>query len=165
MPRLAAALLILMVTTTSCSRPEAKPQYADKTEAATSTILRHVVATAPDVTTTSPIQHDQTPTRDSRPVVAVVNQSPEGEARSLIQRLIDQDSTIPNSDAELWTADLDGGSIVQVATLARSADRAEVAVSIAFVTAVAGEPAEPIGIRVQLDASDGNWIVDGISYL
>ena len=102
---------------------------------------------------------------DSRPAVAVVNQSPEDEARSLIQRLIDQDSTIPNIDAELWAADLDGGSIVQVATLARSADRADVAVSIAFVTAVAGEPAEPIGIRVRLHASDGNWIVDGIGYL
>ena len=165
MPRLAAALLILMVTTTSCSRPEAIPQYADQTEAATSTILRHVVATARAVTTTSPVQDDQTPTRDAFPAVVVVNHSPEDEACSLIQRLIDHDSTIPNIDAELWAADLDGGYIVQVATLARSADRAEVAVSIAFVTAVAGEPAEPIGIRVQLHASDRNWIVDGISYL
>ena len=165
MPRLAAALLILMVTTTSCSRPEATPQYAEQTEAATSTTLPHVVATAPDVTTTSPIQHDQTPTRDALPAMAVVNQSPEDEARSLIQRLIDQNSTIPNIDAELWAADLDGGYVVQVSTLGKSADRADVAVSIAFVTAVAGEPAEPIGIRVQLHASAGNWIVDGISYL
>lgn len=164
MPRLTGALLILIATTTGCTRPAAQSPGPMPAASTTSDAPRPTVTISP-ATSISPI----TTTPSSAPTTSVsvgaTSQSPGNFASDLIQGLIDRKPTVAAFDTSLWSGALDGGSIVQVASLSNSAGRADVAVSIAFQETATDGNTEPIGLRVQLHSSGGNWVVDGIGYL
>ena len=80
------------------------------------------------------------------------------------QRHIDRQPGPVSFENFLWSAALEGGSIVQVTTLNEAGGRAEIAVSVAFET-TGDSNAEPLGLRVQLHSGFAKWVVDGIGYL
>ena len=165
MPRLTGALLILIATTTGCTQPGGKPESPGRaTASAPLNPLRTVASTAPTTTTTtSPVTTTATEPLPTNPISTTMR-SPEDSARQLIQRLIDRQPGLISFDNYLWSAALEGGSIVQVTTLNEAGGRAEIAVSVAFET-TGDSNAEPLGLRVQLHSGFAKWVVDGIGYL
>ena len=71
--------------------------------------------------------------------------------------------TVPNSD--LWSGVVSGGRVIQSAVLAETADRATVAVSVAFDPTPGEATVEPIGLRVDLLFGADGWAVVAIGYL
>lgn len=162
MRRLTGAVLILIATATACSHPTAQSPGPEPGAATTSEAPRPTMIIS-SATAMSPL----TPIPTSAPTTSAwaTSQLPGDFASDLIQGLIDHRPTVAAFDTSLWSAALDGGSKVQVATLSNSAGRADVAVSVAFQETAMAANAEPIGLRVQLGISGSNWVVDGIGYL
>ena len=68
-------------------------------------------------------------------------------------------------DADLWSGVVAGGHVIQTTVLAESADRATVAVSVAFDPTPGQAELEPIGLRVELLRAPGGWDPLAIGYL
>jgi hypothetical protein len=71
--------------------------------------------------------------------------------------------SIPN--VEMWAAVVAGGRIIQTTTLAEIANRATVAVSVAFETPIEGALTEPIALRLEMLITTGGWTITAIGYL
>ena len=70
------------------------------------------------------------------------------------------------TNAAEWVTALAGGEVFQTTILADTAGRSEVVVSIAFPPAADGSITDPVGIRVQVQQTEGSvWVVTGIGYL
>ena len=93
------------------------------------------------------------------------SESPEHAASEFVASLIDGHAEDSEVDVDLWQQTVDGGRIIQTTALHWAADRATVAVSIAFDTQPGGEEIEPIGLRLELRSLASGWTVDGIGYL
>ena len=98
----------------------------------------------------------------SPPIVAT-------DASTVATRVVDQliagltAGTVP--DADLWSGVVAGGRVIQTTVLAESAERATVAVSIAFEPTAREADIEPIGLRVELLYAPDSWDVTAIGYL
>lgn len=85
-------------------------------------------------------------------------------AKFLIEQLIEGHGlSIPK--AEMWARVVAGGTIIQTTNLAESANRATIAVSVAFETPNEGALTEPIALRLELLHEANGWIVNSIGYL
>ena len=91
------------------------------------------------------------------------------DSSTVATRVVDQliaglsAGTVP--DADLWSGVVAGGRVIQTTVLAESADRATVAVSIAFDPTPGQAAIEPIGLRVELLHAPDRWDVIAIGYL
>ena len=159
----AAALLILTLTT-SCSRA---PRHDQRS--ATPPTTQHPMATVADAPTTS-----APPTSTVAPPTAIVGSQPTPPAvatdsSTIATRVVEQliaglsAGTVP--DADLWSGVVAGGRVIQTTVLAESAERATVAVSIAFEPTPGEADIEPIGLRVELLHATDSWDVVAIGYL
>jgi hypothetical protein len=81
-----------------------------------------------------------------------------------IDRLI-RDQTAPLPNPEIWAAVVSGGHIIQTTTLAESANRATIAVSVAFETPIEGALTEPIALRLEMLMTADGWTITAIGYL
>ena len=162
MRNLAAALLILSLTT-SCSRsPEhGSRSVVQSTNAATPSVAASTstVAAITSSTTTSPTRAIAT--------TAEPGSDPASAAATIVVEAMIGGSVPPGlSDGALWVGVVSDGHVIQVATLSESADRATVAISIAFQNATDRAAVEPVGLRVELLRNDlTGWHVLGIGYL
>ena len=163
----AAALLILSVTT-SCARVPRHDHPSTTNASATLAVAPPTTAGAVssgEIATPVPA-----PPTSGLPQAPVTSTTPfDADSSSAATRIVDQlirglaIGTVP--DADLWSDVVTGGRIIQTTVLAESADRATVAVSVAFDTVGKRTGTEPIALRVELlHASDG-WAVTAIGYL
>ena len=159
----AAALLILTLAT-SCGRttrhdhrsatPATTELKTAPTSAAPPTTSRRQATIAPPSTSIG-----------SRLVEPAVVPNVATAATRTVEQLIAGPGNAALTDADLWSAVVSGGRIIQTTVLAETADRATVAISIAFDPTPGEAAFEPIGLRVELlDATDG-WNVIAIGYL
>ena len=87
------------------------------------------------------------------------------QQHEIVDQLIAGPGKAAVPDADLWSAVVSGGRIIQTTVLAETANRATLAISIAFIPTPREAAIEPIGLRVELlDATDG-WNVIAIGYL
>ena len=160
----AAALLILTLTT-GCSRAPRHDQRS-ATPATTQHPTPARVAVAP--TTSGPPTSTVAPstsTGGSQPTPPTVATDSLTAATRVVDQLIAglDAGTVP--DADLWSGVAAGGHVIQTAVLAETADRATVAVSIAFDPTPGQAELEPIGLRVELLHYPDSWDVIAIGYL
>ena len=166
MRRIPAAAFILFALTTGCTRT------ATTSEPSPSTLVSETSLVPPDTVVV------RTPTTDSSSASLLTatertstttppspNESPEHAASEFVASLIDGRTEASDVDVDLWQQTVDGGRIIQTTALHTAADRATVAVSIAFDTQPGGEEIEPIGLRIELRSLASGWTVDGIGYL
>ena len=92
---------------------------------------------------------------------------PERAARGVVTALLGATSAHLTPDDLGWHDVVSGGRIVQTAVLAQAADRATVAVSVAFDPTGDGKSTEPIGLRLDLVRLDpaSDWTLVAIGYL
>ena len=160
----AAALLILTLTT-SCSRaPRHDQRWATPptTQHPTTTTTAAASRTSvPPTSTAAP----PTAIGGSQPTPPVVVTDSSTVATGVVDRLIAglRAGTVP--DADLWSGVVAGGRVIQTTVLAESAERATVAVSIAFEPTPGEADIEPIGLRVELLHAPDSWDVIAIGYL
>ena len=161
----AAALLILTLTT-SCSRAprhdqrSATPPTTHQTKA-TATIAVAPTTSAPPASTVAP----STAIVGSQPTPPVVATDSSTVATRVVDQLIAglTAGTVP--DADLWSGVVSGGRVIQTSVLAESAERATVAVSIAFEATPGEADIEPIGLHIELLHTPDSWDVIAIGYL
>ena len=168
MRRIPAAAFILFALTTGCTRTATTSEPSPSTLVwATTLIPSGTVAARTPTTTKSPAPTLQTTPPEPASTIAIrlKAESPEDAASEFVGALIDGRTPPDDIDSELWTVTLDGGRIIQTTALHTAADRATVAVSIAFDTQPGGEEIEPIGLRIELRSQASGWTVDGIGYL
>ena len=107
-------------------------------------------------------QAPPTPTKP-QPDFSVPSQAASA-ANEYVDRLIrGQTASIPNP--EIWTAVVSGGHIIQTTTLAESANRSTIAVSVAFETPIEGALTEPIALRLEMLLAIDGWTITAIGYL
>ena len=101
----------------------------------------------------------------SQPTPPVVVTDSSTVATGVVDRLIAglRAGTVP--DADLWSGVVAGGRVIQTTVLAESAERATIAVSIAFEPTPGEADIEPIGLRVELLHAPDSWDVIAIGYL
>ena len=160
----AAALLILTLTA-SCSRA---PRHDERsaTPAATQHPTTTTVAVAP-TTSAPPASTVAPPTAigGSQPTPPVVATDSSTVATRIVEQLIASLSAGTVPDADLWSGVVAGGRVIQTTVLAESAERATVAVSIAFEPTPREADIEPIGLRIELLHTPDSWDVIAIGYL
>lgn len=159
----AAALLILTLTT-SCSRAPRHDQRSP-TPPTTQHPPTTTIAVAP--TTSVPPASVATPSKSigSQPTPSVVVTDSSTVATRVVDQLIAGLSAGTVPDADLWSGVVAGGRVIQTTVLAESAERATVAVSIAFEPTPGETDIEPIGLRVELLHAPDHWDVIAIGYL
>lgn len=158
----AAALLILTLTT-SCSRA---PRHDQRSSTPPTTQHPTTIAAAP--TTSGPPASTVAPPRaigGSPPTPTEVATDSSTVATRVVDQLIAGLSAGTVPDADLWSGVVAGGRVIQTSVLAESADRATVAVSIAFEPTPGEADIEPIGLRVELLHAPDRWDVIAIGYL
>ncbi len=161
----AAALLILTLTT-SCSRAprhderSATPPTTPQTKV-TTTIGAASTTSAPTASTVEP----STAIGGSQPTPPVVAMDSSTAATRVVDQLITGVSAGTVPAADLWSGVVAGGHVIQSTVLAESADRATVAVSLAFEPTTGEPDIEPIGLRVELFHGPDRWDVIAIGYL
>lgn len=161
----AAALLILTLTT-SCSRAprhdqrSATPPTTHQTKA-TTTIAAAPTTSAPPTSTVAPPTAIGGSPPEPQPVGTDASTAATGVVDQLIADL--NIGTVP--DADLWSGVVAGGRVIQTTVLAESADRATVAISVAFDPTPGQAVLEPIGLRVELLHAPNGWDVIAIGYL
>jgi hypothetical protein len=167
MQRISAAAFILFATTAGCSHNATTSERPLTTATAPSTTLSPSVSVfstqAPPAEPRSPNGAAARRTATTRPVQS--DSTAVATASEFVSALLSGQAQSDQIDVDLWQATLNGGRIIQTATLHGAADRATVAISIAFETPLGGEGVEPIGLRIELRATRSDWTVDGIGYL
>ena len=161
----AAALLILTLST-SCSRAPRHDQRSPTPPTTqhpptTTTIAAAPRTSVPPASTAVP----STAIGGSQPTPPVVVTDSSTVATRVVDQLIAGLSAGTVPDADLWSDVVAGGRVIQTTVLAESAERATVAVSIAFEPTPGQEAIEPIGLRVELLHAAGYWDVIAIGYL
>lgn len=160
----AAALLILTLTA-SCSRAPRHDQRSATPTATqhptTTTIAAAPRTSVPPASTVAP----STAIGGSQPTPPVVATDSSTAATRVVDQLIAGLSAGTDPDADLWSGVVVAGRVIQTTVLAESAERATVAVSIAFETTPGEADIEPIGLRVELLHAPGSWDVIAIGYL
>ena len=101
----------------------------------------------------------------SQPTPPVVVTDSSNVATRVVDQLIAGLSAGTVPDAELWSGVVAGGRVIQTTVLAESAERATVAVSIAFQPTPGETAIDPIGLRVELLHAPDSWDVIAIGYL
>ena len=86
-------------------------------------------------------------------------------ATRVVDQLIAGLSAGKVTDADLWSGVVAGGRVIQTTVLVESAERATVAVSVAFESTPGEADFEPIGLRVELLHASDSWDVIAIGYL
>ena len=160
----AAALLILTLTT-SCSRAprhdQRSPTPPTTQHPTTTTIAAAPRTSRPPASTVAP----PTAIGGSLPTPPVVVTDSSTFTTRVVDQLIAGLSAGTVPDADLWSDVVAGGRVIQTTVLAESAERATVAVSIAFEPTPGQEAIEPIGLRVELLHAPDHWDVIAIGYL
>ena len=160
----AAALLILTLTT-SCSRAPRHDQRSTTpptTQHPTTTTIAAAPRTSlPPASTAAPAMA----IGGSLPTPSVVVTDSSTFATRVVDQLIAGLSAGKVTDADLWSGVVAGGRVIQTTVLAESAERATVAVSIAFEPTPSEADIEPIGLRVELLHAPDHWDVIAIGYL
>ena len=161
----AAALLILTLTT-SCSRAPRHDQRSATPPTTQQTKVTTTIGAAP-TTSVSPASTvaPSTAIGGSQPTPPVVAMDSSTVATRVVDELIAGVSAGTVPDADLWSGVVAGGRVIQTTVLAESAERATVAVSIAFETTPGKADIEPIGLRVELLHASDSWDVVAIGYL
>ena len=161
----AAALLILTLTT-SCSRAPRHDQRSSTPPTTHQTKVTTTIAAAP--TTSAPPASTVTASTaigGSPPTPPVVATDSSTTATRIVEQLIAGLSAGTVPDADLWSGVVAGGRVIQTTVLVESAERATVAVSIAFEPTPGEVNIEPIGLRVELLHAPDSWDVIAIGYL
>jgi hypothetical protein len=164
----AAALLILTLST-SCSHKTlaTEPNSRVQTQTPPSAASNGAVE-APVISTSQPLptmHNRQAPSSPPKPHPDFSGPSQaDSAANEYVDRLI-RDQTAPLPNPEIWAAVVSGGHIVQATTLAESADRATIAVSVAFETPIEGALTEPIALRLEMLMTAEGWTITAIGYL
>ena len=166
--RIRAAALLILTLTTSCTR-------APRHDHPSTTTAPAAVAVAPPtnvgaVTSTEIATPVPAPPTSGLPGAPETSTRPfDADTSSAATRIVDQLIgglaiwSVP--DADLWSGVVSDGRIIQTTVLAESADRATVAVSVAFDTASKRTGTEPIALRVELLHAFDGWDVTAIGYL
>ena len=166
--RIRAAALLILSLTTSCTRV---PRH-DHPSTTTAPTARAVAPpmTSIAVTSTETATPVPAPPTSGLPEAPETSTTPFGaNASSAATRIVDQligelaIGTVP--DADLWSGVVTSGRIIQTTVLSESADRATVAVSVAFDAPVTGTGIEPLALRVELLHTSDGWDVTAIGYL
>jgi hypothetical protein len=164
----AAALLILTLST-SCSHKTLATKANTNGQSQPSTTSGILPLTAPaSIPTLQPLptmHNRQAPPVPTKPhaVFSVPSQAASA-ANEYVDRLIrGQTASIPNP--EIWKAVVSGGHIIQTTTLAESANRSTIAVSVAFETPIEGALTEPIALRLEMLMTVDGWTITAIGYL
>lgn len=167
MRRIPAAAFILFALTTGCTRTATTSEPSPSTLVSeTSFVPPGTGATRTPAATASPSTSLPTATERSSPTTPLSpSESPELAASKFVTALMDGRAGASAIDVDLWHQTVGGGRIIQTTALHTAADRATVAVSIAFDTQPGGEEIEPIGLRIELRSLASGWTVDGIGYL
>ena len=164
----AAALLILTLST-SCSHKTlaTKPNSQITTQTPSAAASTGPVE-APVISTSQPeptMHNRQAPPTPPKPHPDFTGPSQATSAANEdIDRLI-RDQTAPLPNPEIWAAVVSGGHIIQTTTLAESANRATIAVSVAFETPIEGALTEPIALRLKMLMTAEGWTITAIGYL
>lgn len=170
MRNLAAALLILSLTA-SCSRA---PEHNKRSVAAPPSVVQTTstaslsVAASTGTLATGAIASSTTtvPAPGTATTTEVGTDSATAAATHLIEAMIGGSIPPDMPDGDLWIGVVADGHVIQVTTLSESADRATVAISIAFENAVDRASVEPVGLRVELLRTEpAGWHVLAIGYL
>jgi hypothetical protein len=170
MRNLAAALLILSLTT-SCTR---SPQHdtrsvngptpplvgqSTSTAAPALAVSTSSAATVASSTTT-------VPTRAIATTAEPGTDSASAESASVVEAMIGGSVPPDLPDGALWIGVVAGGHVIQTTTLSETADRATVAISLAFENRADRAAIEPVGLRVELLRTEpAGWHVLAIGYL
>ena len=179
MRNLAAALLILTATT-GCNTQNPDNKFTEHVAAAPTHRPQLVVSapspsTTPLVATLPIVQPGSTSTPTTTSIIAtptapanLANGSGTAEdaANEFVGSLLAGKEPSGITNAAEWVTALAGGEVFQTTILADTAGRSEVVVSIAFPPAADGSITDPVGIRVQVQQTEGSvWVVTGIGYL
>ena len=166
MRRIPAAAFILFALTTGCTRTATTSEPSPSTLVSAASLVPPGTLAVRTPTTDSPPASLPTATERSSTTTSLSpSESPEDAASKFVTALLNGRSEASDIDNDLWQQTVDGGRIIQTTALHTAADRATVAVSIAFDTQPGGEEIEPIGLRIELRALASGWTVDGIGYL
>ena len=160
----AAALLILTLTTSCSGAPRRDERSATPVaiqHPTTTTIAGAPTTNGPPASTAAP----STSTGGSQPTPPIGATDSLTAATRVVDQLIagNSDGTVP--DVDLWSGVAAGGHVIQTTVLAETANRATVAISIAFDPTPGQAELEPIGLRVELLHYPDSWDVIAIGYL
>ena len=165
MRRIPAAAFILLALTTGCRAATTSEPSPSTLVSATSLVPLGAVGARTPTTDSTPASLLTATERPSTTTPPSPRESPEHAASEFVASLIDGNAEDSEVDVDLWQQTVDGGRIIQTTALHTAADRATIAVSIAFDTQPGGEEIEPIGLRIELRSLASGWTVDGIGYL
>ena len=158
----AAALLILTLTT-SCNGAPGHDQRSTAPE--TTAQETTTTAIAPTTGASTSLAALATSTDASQPKPVPVARDASTFATGVVNQLIVGTSTATVPDADLWARVVSGGRVIQSTVLAESANRATVAISVAFQPTPGEGDTEPIGLRIELLQVPDGWNVIAIGYL
>ena len=165
----AAALLILTLAA-GCSH-STQHQQRSTTPMTTATAVATSAVPPPDRTSatlqtapTPPATRTATSTTGAMPP-APSQSDPASAATQLVEQLILGSASQPIPEIDIWSTVVADGRIIQTTNLAESADRATIAVSIAFDTPLDATITEPIALRVEVLHTLAGWTVLAVGYL
>ena len=165
----AAALLILTLAT-GCSH---STQHQQRSTTPTTTATAVATGALPPLDGTSATLRTAPTSTGTRTATSTTvakppapsQSDPASAATQLVEHLILGSGTQPIPDFDIWSGVVADGRIIQTTTLAKSADRATIAVSIAFDTPRDGTITEPIALRVEFLHTFDGWSVLAVGYL